>query len=236
MSETSAPLRSGSVRLPKSLWDRRSLKFLSPTARVLRYLVLPVDPHIDECGVVPYTPERWSKASGIALVEVLLALDELEREWEIDVEDGCVLIPEFMEDQGTFNSPSRLLAAHRAAARIRSERMLTSLQAHYGDWADIDYEGGNGSAPFAADPVRAQVRAEVFLRDDFTCRDCGWRPPEEVIPAEYDGRYGFGPFCVFPAERALHVDHIVSRARGGRSVVANLQTLCGSCNATKGAR
>jgi hypothetical protein len=52
---------------------------------------------------------------------------------------------------------------------------------------------------------------QVFERDDWTCRHCG-------------------------ARRQLTVDHVVARARGGADTLANLQTLCRSCNSRKGAR
>ena len=60
-------------------------------------------------------------------------------------------------------------------------------------------------------PVPGTLRYEVLKRARFRCELCG-------ISAE---------------EKALEVDHIVPRNRGGGNDVLNLQALCYSCNATK---
>lgn len=55
------------------------------------------------------------------------------------------------------------------------------------------------------------VRWDVWERDDFRCQACGTR-------------------------RDLTVDHIIPRVAGGSNETENLQTLCRSCNSSKGAR
>ena len=60
----------------------------------------------------------------------------------------------------------------------------------------------------------AFTRFNVFLRDVFSCQYCG-------------GRY--------PAER-LTFDHVVPRARGGRTRWTNVVTACEPCNLRKGHR
>jgi hypothetical protein len=55
-------------------------------------------------------------------------------------------------------------------------------------------------------------RALVLLRDGATCRMCGARP-------EHGAR--------------LHVDHVVPWAKGGGTVMENLQILCERCNVGK---
>lgn len=55
------------------------------------------------------------------------------------------------------------------------------------------------------------IRWEVWERDDFTCRECGTR-------------------------QLLSVDHVYPEVLGGTLTLDNLQTLCRSCNAKKGAR
>jgi rubredoxin len=59
-------------------------------------------------------------------------------------------------------------------------------------------------------PIPADLRWEVYERDNFTCRKCG-------------------------ARRFLSVDHIHPESRGGTLDLSNLQTLCKSCNSRKGA-
>lgn len=59
-----------------------------------------------------------------------------------------------------------------------------------------------------------RLRYSVIKRDGYRCRACG--------ASVQDGA-------------RLHVDHIEPVSRGGRTVTENLQTLCASCNAGKGA-
>ena len=88
--------------------------------------------------------------------------------------------------------------------------------------------------------VTPSVRLKVYRRSDFTCVGCGWRP---VVPEGYDGRYALGD-PQFRDEwgqrklRLLEIDHIYPRALGGRGGVdhSNLQAMCNSCNARKGAK
>lgn len=54
------------------------------------------------------------------------------------------------------------------------------------------------------------LRLAVLRRDNFTCVYCG------------AGK-----------EKKLHVDHIVAICNGGKTVIANLQTLCFECNLGK---
>ncbi len=60
----------------------------------------------------------------------------------------------------------------------------------------------------------AFTRFNVFLRDGFTCQYCEARRP--------------APELTF--------DHVVPRARGGRTSWENVVTACGSCNLRKGSR
>ena len=59
--------------------------------------------------------------------------------------------------------------------------------------------------------ITKSMRAEVYRRDNGRCVDCG-------------------------SKENLHYDHILPVAKGGSTVVENLQLLCQSCNLSKGAR
>ena len=56
-------------------------------------------------------------------------------------------------------------------------------------------------------------RINVYVRDDFTCAYCGAKLPMSK----------------------LTYDHVLPRARGGRTVWTNILTACYDCNAKKGA-
>jgi 5-methylcytosine-specific restriction endonuclease McrA len=58
------------------------------------------------------------------------------------------------------------------------------------------------------------MRWHVLQRDRFTCCACG-ASPALTLGVE------------------LHVDHIVPWSKGGKTVLANLQTLCSVCNLGK---
>lgn len=66
----------------------------------------------------------------------------------------------------------------------------------------------------------AYVRA-TFIRDNFTCQKCGLHSMREDKPW-------------LPDISRLECDHIVPLARGGKTEMSNLQTLCKECNRKKG--
>lgn len=59
--------------------------------------------------------------------------------------------------------------------------------------------------------IKASIREEIHIRDNYTCVICGSR-------------------------RKLTIDHIHPEKHGGTLELSNLQTLCRSCNSSKGAR
>lgn len=63
--------------------------------------------------------------------------------------------------------------------------------------------------------INLRLRFKVMQRDNFKCCACG------ASPAKY------------PSVE-LHVDHIIPWAKGGETVIDNLQTLCSKCNLGKG--
>ncbi|MGB3443857.1 MAG: HNH endonuclease [Actinophytocola sp.] len=90
--------------------------------------------------------------------------------------------------------------------------------------------------PRVAPETMARIRLAVYGRDWFACVTCGWSPD---VPDGYDGRYALGEDYVDNRGRArcrlLELDHIIPHLHGGLFAVDNLQALCNSCNARKGA-
>ena len=66
----------------------------------------------------------------------------------------------------------------------------------------------------------AYVRA-TFIRDNFTCQECGFHRMQEDRPW-------------LPDISQLECDHIIPLAKGGETTMDNLQTLCKECNRKKG--
>ena len=62
--------------------------------------------------------------------------------------------------------------------------------------------------------INLRTRFIVFQRDNFKCCACGDSPAKD------------------PAVE-LHVDHIIPWAKGGETIIYNLQTLCSKCNLGK---
>jgi len=63
--------------------------------------------------------------------------------------------------------------------------------------------------------INLRLRFKVMQRDNFKCCACGASPAKD------------------PSVE-LHVDHIIPWAKGGETVIDNLQTLCSKCNLGKG--
>ena len=62
--------------------------------------------------------------------------------------------------------------------------------------------------------MRAEDRHNVFVRDNYSCKECGRNNKQTT----------------------LHIDHIIPVSKGGRGNIDNLQTLCFDCNMAKHAR
>jgi len=61
------------------------------------------------------------------------------------------------------------------------------------------------------------LRYKVLSRDKFKCVKCGASPSTDTA-------------CI------LQIDHVIPFSKGGKTVLENLQTLCGNCNLGKGNR
>jgi 5-methylcytosine-specific restriction endonuclease McrA len=70
--------------------------------------------------------------------------------------------------------------------------------------------------PEISGTAKAELRYAVFLRDNWTCKECG----EIVLMLSLDD--------VNP--RRAELAHIVSRGAGGKWEMSNLRTLCKKCH------
>lgn len=69
----------------------------------------------------------------------------------------------------------------------------------------------------------------VFVRDNFTCRYCGYVWPE-YARADLQRRRYPGTLKL----RRITVDHVIPRSRGGSTSFKNLVTACSPCNSERG--
>jgi 5-methylcytosine-specific restriction endonuclease McrA len=99
-------------------------------------------------------------------------------------------------------------------------------------WVRLTWEKADfGGISLAVEPrglprkTRDALRLELFERDDFRCRDCGyrWEPP-----LNWTGSGGYS--------NALTMGHIVAWSKGGRWTLENLITQCAPCNQRLGNR
>ena len=61
-----------------------------------------------------------------------------------------------------------------------------------------------------------RIRTYILLRDDFRCKECGWKPSNR------DDFYG-----------KFDIDHIVPISEGGSNHLSNLRLICHSCHRKK---
>jgi ATP adenylyltransferase len=104
-----------------------------------------------------------------------------------------------------------LLVGYENLTPVQVQRLKAACEVKLSEYVsrrgDTIWEHRRRSAGY----ISGTLRYEVFKSAKFRCELCG-------IPAD---------------ERALEVDHIVPRNKGGTDEIANLQALCFSCNAMK---
>jgi len=103
----------------------------------------------------------------------------------------------------------------RAAYDLAIQRHGHSYASHYLDgtlWQIVKENPPPPDPPsYKKKPIGGTLRTRVFERDGYRCQTCdGWQD--------------------------LCADHIIPESLGGETTYENLQTLCRSCNAKKGAR
>jgi hypothetical protein len=203
------------ARFPSTIWGDSRFKSLDRDAQWL-FLVILSQPEVTAAGILPLRLRRWAaKADGGDTVVAARSLASLTREgWlEVDEDTEEVYLPTFFEWERIGAQPRRVVAALDALGGCFSPRLRA--------YAAVDLTEQIESCTA---PLPRGVRAEVLLRDGNRCRGCGWRPGDPV--PQKNGRDLY---------RGLEVDHVYPKSAGGTDDLENLQVLCTSCNASKGA-
>lgn len=77
--------------------------------------------------------------------------------------------------------------------------------------AQLEYRDSLSPIQYTKKKIGQRLRMQVYERDGFACVTCG-------------------------VQKNLSLDHIKPEVLGGESTLENLQTMCTSCNSSKGAR
>jgi len=123
----------------------------------------------------------------------------------------------------------------RKSARIRSARYYVAhpdrAKAASKKWRDKDREHVNAVSIEYAKNHRAQYRAHCIARRTKKTEAGGSFTAKEWLDlcSEYDNKC----LCC-KKRRKLTADHVIPISKGGTSWINNIQTLCLSCNCSKG--
>lgn len=107
----------------------------------------------------------------------------------------------------------------RSVEYVAAKWLIQVANDHKKVWEALRIFQERGPDPSAIDVRKERqamtrtLRLAVLRRDNFTCVYCG------------AGK-----------EKKLHVDHVIAVCNGGKTVIANLQTLCFECNLGKAAK
>lgn len=115
-------------------------------------------------------------------------------------------------DLSLFQSPISYKAYERKFGKWSVA--LKSFVDFYNSQEDVDFckiEKKPDATHKTSRDINLRMRFKVMLRDNFKCCVCGASPAKDPSVD-------------------LHVDHIVPWAKGGETVIENLQTLCSKCN------
>lgn len=215
--------------MPTALWRDPNFTDMPWQAQLL-YFQLSTQPDLNQAGYLPLLPRRWASMSkGGDADNILRDLDVLiEREWawaDHDLQE--VLVRRHTPPAGHKQLQGALQATF-AMTSVRLRQIAAALLL-----APSESNGlSRGSSPIA------KMRLAVYERDSYACQACGWMPD---IPPQYDGRFALGAVSLDESAgmyrvRLLELDHVYPNFLGGEFKFENLQALCNSCNASKGAR
>jgi HNH endonuclease len=208
--------RRREAHIPAALWSDPEFRVLDRYTQRL-YLMLLTAPEMDQAGVLPLVERRWAgRAANLTPENVLQALGDLHTAGMVfaDMEQQEVFVSGYYVIERIAKQPRRVVGVIDTLNESFSAELRSFASAELGSLL-------NSVAP----DVPRGDRAAVLERDGWRCRRCRWRPGDPV--PEKRGR---------PLYRALEIDHIHPKSKGGRDEIANYQVLCASCNASKGAR
>lgn len=204
-------------RIPVAIWRDRHFRALDEHAQRL-YLLLLTQPDLTRAGSIFVRTGYWATfAADTTTAGIDSALKALEPDSFVvcDYDEQEAFIPAVFTIDNIPAQPKRLIAAQDAITNMYSRRLQAIASAELA----AACEGFEPAPPTG-------LRLAVLERDGYLCARCGWRPGDPV-PLTRTGR---------PLYRGLEIDHIHPRYHGGTNELTNLQVLCTSCNASKGAK
>jgi hypothetical protein len=207
----------GHGRILTTIWRDKDFRALDHRAQRLYFLLLS-QPDLTLAGSIIIGLNRWAGyAADTTPTDIEEALKALESAGFVfcDHDEQEAFVPAVFTIDNIPSQPKRVIAAQDAISRIYSPKLRALASAELA----AAREGIELPAPTG-------LRLAVFERDGYVCVRCGWRPGDPV-PLTKTGR---------PVYRGLEIDHIHPRHLGGTDEMANLQVLCTSCNASKGAK
>lgn len=215
--------------IPTSVWRQPDFAEMDAGAQWL-YLTLYTQPHLSQAGLLPLTLNRWARLSATTTTATVRgALHEMENAGYAAVahETEEIVLRRLVPPAGH----KQLQGALADTTRISSLRLrLFALDQLSTMGHDSHRETAAGKSGVAA------MRMRVYTRDEFQCRRCTWTPTK---PDGYDGRHALGEVTLDPSGRyrvrILELDHVHPKSLGGPFAFDNLQALCSTCNASKGA-
>lgn len=203
--------------VPAAIWDDESFISL-PVDAQLTYFMLRSQRNLDVGAMIPLTANRWATFTRTDAVVIVKSLRDLENAgWayaDTDLEE--VFVSGVFAHEHIHKQPRAVIAAQEAIQSAYSMRLRALASAELAELV----AGAELRAPRG-------IRAYILDRDGYRCRRCGWEPGDPVPLKRGTDR---------PVFRALEIDHIWPKSKGGADTPENFQVLCTSCNCRKGAR
>lgn len=215
-------------RISLSIWRNPHFTSLSGGAQWL-YFVLCSQEALRGCGVLDYTPTRWSNFAANGTVgRIQTSLAELEDHGFIlvDYDADEVWIPAVL--YSALSSPNIVTAVRREAPLLFSSTIRDKI------WGLLP------SAPeLAAGPTRRSSRRGKWpkaVKMALVRRHGLQDGLEKSVPCHYCGEAAVVVWdnTVKSTFWPLVIDHILPVSRGGTNSISNAVLACDSCNSKKG--